>query len=76
MNKTERINLHKKIAQRLKAAAECHEKAAKMLEGDQMKEACCEGMTAFGHILHAKDLIISAAKQLADKPCCDERCEK
>jgi hypothetical protein len=67
MDKSQKVDLHKKVAERLKKAAECHERAAENVKNDQMKEACHEGMIAFGHILHAKDHIVNAAKNLVDK---------
>ncbi len=67
MEKAEKINLHKQVAGRLKKAVESHEKAIQYLENDKFKEAGHQGIIAYGHVLHAKELIQSVAKDLADK---------
>jgi hypothetical protein len=67
MDKAKKIEIHKQVSERLEKAANCHRKATEFLENDKREEAAHASMTAYGHILHAKELIQSVAKCCADK---------
>lgn len=69
MDKSKRIEFHKKVAENLKRAAECHEKAAKLVENDDYEKAGHASFCAFGCLLKAKELIKEAAIQVSEEHC-------
>lgn len=69
MDKSKKVELHREIAEKLKKAAECHEKAANYAENDECEKAAHASFCAFGCIVKAKELIKNAAKQVAEECC-------